>query len=167
MKIVALRGLTGRKLRTVLTALSIVLGTAMISGTFVLRDQISHAYSSLASDQIKGTDVALTKKTAFTGDATQPGPLPASLIDTVKGVDGVAKAEGQIDASTSVVIDGKTSDSKSAAVFSSVAAPFDAVVEYTSGGAPSANGEVAINRKLAEDEHLKPGGALQISTQTG
>ena len=38
MILVALRGLWGRKTRAVLTAISIVLGTAMITGTFVVRD---------------------------------------------------------------------------------------------------------------------------------
>ena len=37
---VALAGLLGRKLRTALTALAIVLGVAMVSGTFVLTDSI-------------------------------------------------------------------------------------------------------------------------------
>jgi putative ABC transport system permease protein len=37
---VALKGLLGRKLRAVLTAVSIVLGVAMISGTYVLTDTI-------------------------------------------------------------------------------------------------------------------------------
>jgi ABC-type antimicrobial peptide transport system permease subunit len=35
---VALRGLAGRKLRAVLTGIAIVLGVAMISGTYVLTD---------------------------------------------------------------------------------------------------------------------------------
>ena len=34
----ALRGLLGRKLRTVLTAFAIVLGVAMITGTYILTD---------------------------------------------------------------------------------------------------------------------------------
>jgi putative ABC transport system permease protein len=167
MKTVALRGMTGRKLRTVLTALSIVLGTAMISGTFIVRDQITHAFGSFYDDSTRGTDVALTKKTAFTADTTQAGPLSASLIDTVKRVDGVQRAEGQIGASASVVIDGKTADAKSAGVFSSLSAPFNTAIDYTAGNAPSASGQIAVNRKLAEDEGLKPGGRLQISTQAG
>jgi putative ABC transport system permease protein len=35
-----LRGLLGRKLRTILTAVAIILGVAMVSGTFVLTDSI-------------------------------------------------------------------------------------------------------------------------------
>jgi hypothetical protein len=43
----ALRGLLGRKLRTVLTALAIVLGVAMISGTYVLTDSIDRAFDAI------------------------------------------------------------------------------------------------------------------------
>ena len=44
---VALRGLWGRKTRAALTAISIVLGTAMITGTFVVRDQITGAFTQI------------------------------------------------------------------------------------------------------------------------
>ena len=37
---VALKGLAGRKVRALLTAIAIVLGVAMISGTFILTDTI-------------------------------------------------------------------------------------------------------------------------------
>src|SRR5207237_166315 len=40
---VALKGLLGRRVRTFLTALAIVLGVAMVSGSFVLTDTISKA----------------------------------------------------------------------------------------------------------------------------
>jgi putative ABC transport system permease protein len=37
---VALKGLAGRKLRAVLTAFAIVLGVAMVSGSYILTDTI-------------------------------------------------------------------------------------------------------------------------------
>ena len=43
----ALKGLLGRKLRTALTALAIVLGVAMISGTYVLTDSIDSAFDTI------------------------------------------------------------------------------------------------------------------------
>ena len=46
---VALKGLLGRKLRAALTALAIVLGVAMVSGSFVLTDTISKAFDSIFS----------------------------------------------------------------------------------------------------------------------
>ncbi len=75
---VALRGLWGRKLRTALTALSIILGTSMITGTFVLRAQIDNAFSSIFHESNKGIDVVLSKKTAFTRTtARRPGRCPS------------------------------------------------------------------------------------------
>ncbi len=47
MRSIALRGLFGRKLRTILTAFAIVLGIATISGTFVLTDSITHAFHAI------------------------------------------------------------------------------------------------------------------------
>ena len=44
---VALKGLLGRKVRAALTALSIVLGVAMVSGSFVLTDTISKSFDSI------------------------------------------------------------------------------------------------------------------------
>ena len=41
------QGLWGRKLRTALTALAIVLGVAMVSGTYVLTDTITKAFDGL------------------------------------------------------------------------------------------------------------------------
>src|SRR5206468_5151826 len=43
---VALRGLAGRKLRAALTALAIVLGVAMVSGTYVFTDTTERATRS-------------------------------------------------------------------------------------------------------------------------
>ena len=82
--LVALRGLWGRKTRAVLTAISIVLGTAMIAGTFVVRDQITGAFASIFQTGLEKTDVLASKRTAFTDqNGAQAGPLPASLIGTI------------------------------------------------------------------------------------
>ena len=59
---VALAGLLGRKLRTALTAIAIVLGVAMVSGTFVLTDSIDKAFNSIFTDVRKGSDVVVTRQ---------------------------------------------------------------------------------------------------------
>ena len=61
----ALKGMLGRKLRTVLTALAIVLGVAMVSGTFVLTDSIDDAFNTIFTEVYRGTDATITGKTAF------------------------------------------------------------------------------------------------------
>ena len=47
---IAWRSLTAHKLRTILTTLAILLGVAMISGTYVLTDQIDRGFKEIFSD---------------------------------------------------------------------------------------------------------------------
>ena len=60
MRRVALRGLAGRKLRSVLTAFAIVLGVAMVSGTFVLTDTIDRAFHTIFSASYAHTDAVVS-----------------------------------------------------------------------------------------------------------
>jgi putative ABC transport system permease protein len=89
---VALRGLLGRKLRAILTALAVILGVAMISGTFVLTDTIDKAFDSLFTDSYTGTDVVISGAEIFETDFGQPPPFDESLYDDVIRVDGVDAA---------------------------------------------------------------------------
>ena len=66
----ALRGLLGRKLRTALTAIAIVLGVAMVAGTFVLTDSIDKAFDSIFTDSRQGSNAVVTGKAGASG---QPG----------------------------------------------------------------------------------------------
>jgi len=43
----ALRSLLSRRLRTTLTIVAILLGVAMISGTYVLTDQITNGFNTI------------------------------------------------------------------------------------------------------------------------
>jgi putative ABC transport system permease protein len=96
---VALRGLAGRKLRAVLTGIAIVLGVAMISGTYILTDTVQRAFNELLVDSYAGTDAVVTGKgldISIDGDKPPPPPIDASILDDVRGVDGVALATGSI-----------------------------------------------------------------------
>ncbi|MDX6553495.1 MAG: putative transport system permease protein, partial [Gaiellales bacterium] len=169
MILVAFRGLFGRKLRTVLTMISIILGTSMISGTFVLRDQITGAFSTIFSTGLEGTDLVLSRNTAFTSDAAQPGPIPASVVDQAANVPGVAKAQGQVMAIGALVVNGKYSGSSGGApsfVLSWIDEPFSPNT-ILSGHAPQQSGEVAVNKKLADDKHLKVGDKVGLATANG
>src|SRR5512133_2625974 len=68
---VALRSLFSRKLRTALTAFAIVLGVAMVSGTYVLTDSINKAFDSIFSSVYVGTDATITGKAAFDLDQNE------------------------------------------------------------------------------------------------
>ncbi len=96
---VALRGLAGRKLRAALTGIAIVLGVAMISGTYVLTDTIDRAFSNLFSETYAGTDAVVSGKGAdisFQGDTTDNPPVDAALLDEIRAVPEVDVAAGSI-----------------------------------------------------------------------
>ena len=96
---VTIKGLAGRKLRAVLTAIAIVLGVAMVSGTYVLTDTIKAAFGTVFTQVYKNTDVVVTGKSAV-GDDNSNGILPPSfsesLLAQVRRLPGAGAAEGSI-----------------------------------------------------------------------
>ena len=104
----ALRGLLSRKLRTALTAIAIVLGVGMISGTFVLTDSISHAFDRIFTDARKGSDAVISGKSAFdtsSSDASLTPTFDESLLSKVRQQPGVAQAEGSVSTDSAHLID--------------------------------------------------------------
>ena len=105
---VALRGLWGRKLRTALTAVAIVLGVALVAGTLVLTDSIDKAFDNIFTDSRQGSNVVISGKSAFdlTDDsgATAP-PLDESLLQTVTSQPDVAEAEGSVSGNAQIIGD--------------------------------------------------------------
>ena len=75
MRQVALRGLRARALRTMLTAVSVVLGVAMISGTYVLTDTINKSFSEVFTQANSGTDVVVAPKKVDDAFYAEPPPL--------------------------------------------------------------------------------------------
>jgi len=108
----ALKGILGHKLRTALTALAIVLGVTMVSGTYVLTDSIDSAFDSIFTDVRKGSSVVVSGKPAFDlsdgSGATAPS-FDEGVLELVRGVDGVAQADGGVDSESTTLIgrDGK------------------------------------------------------------
>jgi putative ABC transport system permease protein len=101
MTLVALRGLLGRKVRAILTAVAIVIGVAMVSGTFVLTDTIKSAFSSVFQQAYKNADAVITGKSAIGTDNGGNGPptvpsLPASMLARVQALPQVSQASGGI-----------------------------------------------------------------------
>ena len=104
----ALKGILGRKLRTALTAIAIVLGVAMVAGTFMLTDSIDKAFDSIFTDVRKGSNAVVTGKSAFDlseGSGTNSPTLDESLLPEVRGLPSVAEAEGGVDGEAQLIGD--------------------------------------------------------------
>src|SRR3954465_12124081 len=96
---VAIKGLLGRKLRTVLTALAIILGVAMISGTYILTDTITGAFTSIVDKSYQNSDAVISGKVAFknTNSDTQQTPaFPAAVLTKVRQLPQTGSAAGVI-----------------------------------------------------------------------
>jgi putative ABC transport system permease protein len=92
-----LAGILARKVRLALTALAVLLGVAFVSGTYVLTDTLQHALDRVFAQTAVGIDLVVRSPDPF--NTTGPGQrtrIPDSLLQRVRGVDGVATADGVV-----------------------------------------------------------------------
>ena len=166
---IAWRSLTAHKLRTVLTTLAILLGVAMICGTYVLNDQIDRGFTNIFTDAYKGIDVTVTRKAKFaSGMSAASEGLPESLEQTVRDVDGVAEAYGFVTGMGAIAVRDKVVSTGGAPTLFFSAVPTDiSNTSYVTGGLPDDPGEVSVIQKLAQDEDLDIGSTLTVVTPGG
>jgi putative ABC transport system permease protein len=96
MTSVALKGLAGRKLRALLTAVAIVLGVAMVSGTYVLTDTIRAAFDQIFAGSYRNTAAVITGRSATTFAQSGSPTVAASVLAKVRLLPDVETATGQI-----------------------------------------------------------------------
>jgi putative ABC transport system permease protein len=99
---VALRGLLGRKTRTLLTSLAIVLGVAMITGTFVLTDTIRKSFDGIFDDAYENTSVMISGREIVEGSESR-ATVPVSLLDDVRALPETAAATGDVSGTVKLV----------------------------------------------------------------
>ncbi|MEE4275721.1 MAG: FtsX-like permease family protein [Thermoleophilia bacterium] len=162
------RSLLQRKLRTALTVMAILLGVAMISGTYVLTDQIQNGFDDIFTTAFKGTAVVVQPKVEFGDAETAEATLSEALLDDVRAVDGVAEAIGNAEALGSVVVDGEAVATGGAPTLILSATPSSGQhVTVTSGGLPVESGQVAIDAGFAERQGLGLGDEFEVATRDG
>jgi len=168
---VALAGLLGRKLRTALSALAIVLGVAMVSGTLVLTDSIDKAFNFIYTDVRKGSDVVVTGKAAVSvtqGQGSFAPTIAQSVLAKVRALPDVALADGNVNGTAQLV------DSAGKAITYGGApnlgfsiangdSPFNPL-KLIDGHWPS-TGEVVIDATVAKNEHLGVGQGIGVQAE--
>src|SRR5919198_223728 len=93
---VAVKGLLGRKTRALLTALAIILGVSMVSGTYVLTDTINKAFHGVFETTYRNTSVVISGKEIVKGAAAGNATVSEQLLDKVRAVPNVQAAAGGI-----------------------------------------------------------------------
>jgi putative ABC transport system permease protein len=170
---VALKGLLGRKLRLVTTALAVVIGVAFMTGTLVLTDTMNRTFDDLFATVYKNTDAVVRAKAQFQspmGMGAQRGRVSASLLPAVERVPGVEAAEGGVMGYTRLT--GKDSEALGNPGFGAptLGGSWSTVPELNSftlvaGRAPKAPNEIVIDKKSARDGHLAVGDITTVLTQ--
>jgi putative ABC transport system permease protein len=167
----ALRALVQRRLRTVLTALAIVLGVAMVSGTYVLTDSIGKAFDSIFTATYKNTDAAITAKSAVgSGDNAGASAVTfdESLLAKVGALPDVRAAVGSVAAEAQLIgPDGKVIVFGGAPNLGFSVDPahpeFDSLTLVD--GAWPKPGQVVIDRSTADKKHLSVGQSIGVQAR--
>ena len=164
---VALKGLVGRKLRATLTAFAIVLGVAMVSGSFILTDTIGKSFDRIFSDSFENADLVISSKeaTSSVGAAEAPA-FPETVLDEVERLESVAATlpsvedrarlvgkDGDLiagaDASIAFGVDGGTSDALNP-------------LRLLEGEWPRGRDAIAIDTGTAQSEKFGVGDSIQV-----
>jgi putative ABC transport system permease protein len=164
---VALKGLAGRKLRAFLTGFAIVLGVAMVSGTFVLTDTLKAGFGEIFTSVYKSTDAVITGRSAIgNGNSGNIAPsLPASLLAKVRSLPDVAAVQGGVsDQAQLVGRDGKVISNGFApglafSVNTKGTQQFNPLV-LVSGSWPRGSHEIAIDQSTADKQHFAVGNTI-------
>jgi putative ABC transport system permease protein len=170
-----IQGLWGRKLRTALTALAVVLGVAMVSGTYVLTDTIKQAFDGLYEDSYADTGAVISGKEVVSGAASGNATVPESLLPKVEALPGTASAAGAIydvsgttDLAQLIGRDGKKLGSSQQPHFGWGFAPdkerFNPM-SLTAGKWAASPDEVVIDNQTAKNENYGVGDSISVSAE--
>ncbi|MEW2594094.1 FtsX-like permease family protein [Micromonospora aurantiaca] len=165
-----LKSLLARKLRLLLSGLAVVLGVMFVSGAFVLTDTLGRSFDAVFADAYAEVDVSVEAKPKIDVSTAEGMPLstpmPASVLDRIKAVPGVADAKGVVAA------DGARMIGSNGKVVTSFGPPQlgqnwlgeSDLVEMREGRAPQADDEIVINAALAEAGKVKVGDRVGVLT---
>jgi putative ABC transport system permease protein len=163
------RSLTSRPLRTALTLLAILLGVAMITGTYVLTDQIDNGFANIFETSYKGTAVTVEPKRAFSDiESEENQTLDQGVVTRVEGIAGVRRAAGVYETAGAAIVDGKPVETGGAPTLltSLQGAPFDQAT-IVAGRGVQARDEVLIIKSFADESDLRPGDTFAVAAAAG
>ncbi|URN04220.1 ABC transporter permease [Actinomadura madurae] len=165
---VTLRNLAAHKIRLVLTAVAVILGVAFVAGTLIFTDSMNKQFDELFSRV--GTNVAVDVRAKKVVDGDDDGmaaqPVPATVLKSLQGVEGVKDPQGNVNGYAAVVgKDGKI-------VGTAQDGPPQIGANWTGGGsydlksgrAPQGPNEVVIDARTAEKGKLAVGDTTRVVT---
>jgi putative ABC transport system permease protein len=163
----ALRSVFARKVRLLLTGMSIVLGVGFMAGTFVLTDTMTRAFNDLFATSYSSIDVLVRSSNAFTAQTSsleEREPMPESVLADVQGVPGVAEAVGDVIGYAQIVdpATGKVIGTFGPPTAASGWNDLNGFTLKPGGAPPSGEDEVVIDAATAESHDIQVGDRVEI-----
>ncbi|SNR82650.1 ABC transporter permease [Actinomadura mexicana] len=165
---VTLRNLAAHKIRLVLTAVAVILGVAFVAGTLIFTDSMNKQFDDLFSRIGTNVAVDVRAKKVIEGDddGMAAQPVPATVLRTLQGIDGVKDPKGNVNGYAAVVgKDGKiigTAQDGPPQIGTNWST--GGTYDLASGRAPQGPDEVVIDAKSAEKGKLAVGDTTRVLT---
>jgi len=159
-----LRNLRSHKWRSLMTALAVIFGIALVSGTYVLTDTTNQAFDQIFTESIAGTDVVVNARSEVDQPNGETPDFAASYLKRIRAVDGVSQADGTI-FSSGAILDrrGDSIGSGFAPQFiSSKLPPRFESLQYVEGRKPRGLKEASLDQASAERAKVKIGDRIQL-----
>ena len=167
---VALKGLAGRKVRALLTALAVVIGISMVSGTYILTDTMQKSFDGLFAATYEKTDAVISGKEIVKNSTTgSSARVPAALLTQVQDLPEVGEAGGLITPDEANIADIIGKDGKKVAR-ESVGASYDAKhPEFTplklkTGAWPKGPQQIVVDAGTVAKQHYELGDTIKVSS---
>lgn len=155
-----------RPLRTALTGLAVVLGVAMIAGTYIFTDTIDRSFTEVFAQANSATDVAVAARKVDKDFSADPAPLDERLVERVRSVEGVSAAAGSIFGDISIRRPDGDPVTGNSFVSSLQPKPFEQF-RFVSGRPPRTDTEIGLDEDTLRNEGFKLGDRVRIVGDEG
>lgn len=174
MRRVALKGLWLRRGRALLTTVAVVIGVAMVCGTYILTDTFDKAFDNIFTAANQGTNAVISGENRVEGSLSGTATVPASVLRRVRSVEAVGEATGTVQATgfgtdqVRLVKDGRTIGQDGAPKIG-IGVDFGAKrfnpFTLAAGRFPRDAREIAIDKGTADKQELGPGDTIEVAAQ--
>ncbi|HEY2949469.1 MAG TPA: FtsX-like permease family protein [Micromonosporaceae bacterium] len=165
-----LRGLLAHKLRLVLSALAVVLGTMFMSAAFVAGDTMAKGFENLFTTVNENLDVQVTAENdapkSEQGNEVVTAFVDQATVDKIAAVPGAARTTPQVGTDGARVVgkNGKVVASNGPPRFGIGWVEDDSLVRLRDGRPPTGPDDIAINAGLAKTTGYQVGDRVDVIT---
>ncbi|WAZ22238.1 FtsX-like permease family protein [Streptomyces cinnabarinus] len=170
----SMRNFFAHKGRMALSAVAVLLSVAFVCGTLVFTDTMNTTFDKLFA--ATSSDVTVSSKDASdtgetTNDTGKPPVMPASVVEKVRGAQGVKSAEGTVFSTSVTVVDAEKDSLSPTSGAPTIVGSWNAnearTMKITSGTAPKGPDQVMVDADTVDKHDLKLGDEIGVITAVG